>query len=147
MVSTPIAPAAQNQAANVPPPPPPFLQPTLQPGMPYLYSKSPPHTFPVLYNGPVSLYSEYVGNPYNNVTEGPKEVDENSTNLDVNKNNDLVEGDSPNNNTNVFQSSNYFSSDAGTDLIPPGSEILFGTEQGNFTIPTSTNSDIKTSDV
>ncbi|KAJ3644551.1 hypothetical protein Zmor_022276 [Zophobas morio] len=142
MVSTPIAPTPQ----NVPPPPPPFLQPTLQPGMPYLYSKNQSHTFPVLYNSPVSLYSEYVGNPYNNV-EAPKEVDENSVNmLDVNKNNDLVD-DGPNNNTNVFQSSNYFNATPGTDFIPPGSEILFGTEQ-NFAIPTTcTNNDIKSSDV
>ncbi|XP_044272751.1 Golgi-specific brefeldin A-resistance guanine nucleotide exchange factor 1 [Tribolium madens] len=135
MVSTPIA--------SAPPPPPPFLQPTLQPGMPYLYAKNQSHTFPVLYNSPVSLYSEYVGNPYNNATT----EEENAPNLlDVNKNNDLVESDAPNNNTNVFQSSNYFSSDSGGDFIPPGSEILFGTEQGNF-IPVCTNSDIKTSDV
>ncbi|RZC32907.1 Sec7 domain containing protein [Asbolus verrucosus] len=159
MVSTPIASTPQNQLPNVPPPPPPFLQPTLQPGMPYLYSKNQPHTFPVLYNSPVittaapteiqpvSIYAEYMGNPYN-ITEGAKDIDENAIHLlDVNKNNDLVEEDNPNNNTNVFQSSNYFSTDSGPDFIPPGSEILFGTEQGCFTIPACTNNDIRTSDV
>lgn len=138
MVSTPIASAP-------PPPPPPFLQPTLQPGMPYLYTKNQSHTFPVLYNTPVSIYSEYVENPYNNVSEEVKEEENTQNLLDVNKNTDLVDSDTPNNNTNVFQSSNYFSTDSG-DFIPPGSEILFGTEQGNF-IPSCTNNDIKTSDV
>lgn len=61
----------------------PLLQPTLQPGMPYMPNLFVPaglqHTFPVLYNQqpvvpattpptevqPTSLYAEYMGNPYN----------------------------------------------------------------------------------
>ncbi|XP_045476199.1 Golgi-specific brefeldin A-resistance guanine nucleotide exchange factor 1 [Harmonia axyridis] len=61
----------------------PLLQPTLQPGMPYMPNlfvpAGPHHTFPVLYNQqpvvpattpptevqPMSLYAEYMGNPYN----------------------------------------------------------------------------------
>ncbi|KAL3273590.1 hypothetical protein HHI36_015022 [Cryptolaemus montrouzieri] len=61
----------------------PLMQPTLQPGMPYMPNIFIPsdqqHTFPVLYNQqpivpattpptevqPMSLYAEYMGNPYN----------------------------------------------------------------------------------
>lgn len=60
----------------------PIMQPTLQTGMPYMpnffsQASTGQHTFPVLYNSPVpatavptevqpvSLYAEYMGNPYN----------------------------------------------------------------------------------
>lgn len=150
MVSTPIG--------STPPPPPTFYnQPTLQPGIPYLYTESQNHTFPVLYNktavgintipitevqqqSPPSLFSDYIDNPYN-LPESMKEDEESSANaVDVNKNNDLVvERDVPNNNTNVFQSSNYFNSDFTSEIIPPGSEILFGAEKLSKDVPITTN--------
>lgn len=131
MVSTPIPPSS---VANLPPPPPP--PPFIQSGQhPYLYHpKNQGHTFPVLYSSPVittsgptevqpvSLYSEYMGNPY--------ESTEN-----VNKS-DVVD-----NSNNVFQSSNYFGGESTSDFIPPGSEILYGTETSNFTIPVCVNND------
>lgn len=139
-----------------------MLQPTLQPGLPYmsnLFPSQTSHAFPILYNGPfppststtsevqpVSLYSEYLGNPYNtitkteqsdvkdsadNVNSGPNDSHEIvSTNIDVNRNNNsnnsannLMEN---NNSTIFFQSSNYFSNVSNTNFIPVGSEVLFG---------------------
>lgn len=124
------------------------------------------HTFPVLYTNPlittsplevqpVSLYSEYVNNPYNrsgevdNAEGNEKITNVNAlweqylqqkqnlqcqTNLDGNKN--LSETTTE---TDVFRSSNYFNSD--TNAIPPGSEILFGAAQGQTAnIPNITTS-------
>ncbi|KAJ8916109.1 hypothetical protein NQ315_004476 [Exocentrus adspersus] len=76
----------------------PIMQPTLQTGMPYMpnfFSPTPAgqHTFPVLYNSPVpatstptevqpvSLYAEYMGNPYN--SPSPDVIDH-GINSDVN---------------------------------------------------------------
>lgn len=122
------------------------------------------HTFPVLYTNPlitttsplevqpVSLYSEYINNPYNNSQSSE------TTNLLDNANNvdggvqitnvnvlweqylqqkqtlqcqgGLVDGNknlSEENRTDMFRSANYFNSDS--NVIPPGSEILFGATQ------------------
>lgn len=152
-----------------------LMQPTLQPGLPYmsnLFPSQQSHSFPILYNGPfppttsttsevqpVSLYSEYLGNPYNTtsvpqntITETPPLVeteivvdsgvssniisDLNSShqitnsNIDMNRNSsnninssNFIEN---NNSTIFFQSSNYFNSGSSSNVIPVGSEILFG---------------------
>lgn len=148
---------------------PPFLtnqstmmQPTLQPGLPYMSNLFPSqanHSFPILYNGPfppststtsevqpVSLYSEYLGNPYNSVTSTEQSVvKENadnansnlddgqqfvSTNTEINRNsniNNSTNNITENNNSTIFfQSSNYFSNVSNTNFIPVGSEVLFG---------------------
>lgn len=146
------------------------MQPTLQMGMPYmpnLFSPAPTsqHTFPVLYNSPVpatttptevqpvSLYAEYLGNPYNvptpdvynlerkgevNAENSPSNANVESQsvpvtniNLDLNKNNSQTSGAvvKNNNSTNFFQSSNYFGNSTAAGCIPVGSEILFGVEQ------------------
>lgn len=149
-----------------------LMQPTLQPGLPYmsnLFPSQTSHSFPILYNGPfppststttevqpVSLYSEYLGNPYNtmsvqntptetgslteaepvnsvvpNSNSGPNDLHQliNST-IDINKNSshntsssNVIEN---NNSTIFFQSSNYFNSVPNSNIIPVGSEILFG---------------------
>lgn len=125
------------------------------------------HTFPILYNNsfitstpmevqPVSLYTEYIDNPYNLASKETKtvpvtpETPENNiaadtntlwaqylqqkqllqcqSNLDTNKNMQNKNNESVvNSNTDVFRSSNYFNQD--TNSIPPGSEILFGSGQ------------------
>lgn len=124
------------------------------------------HTFPVLYTNPlittsplevqpVSLYSEYVNNPYNRQSDEVAVVLDNAegneklsnvnalweqylqqkqnlqcqTNLDGNKNVSDTTTQHIENQTDVFRSSNYFDSD--TNAIPPGSEILFGAAQGH----------------
>ncbi|KAJ8926524.1 hypothetical protein NQ314_021126 [Rhamnusium bicolor] len=75
-------PQVSNNLPTIPNSTTPIMQPTLQTGMPYMpnFFTPPPmsqHTFPVLYNSPmipstttteiqpVSLYAEYMGNPYN----------------------------------------------------------------------------------
>lgn len=122
----------------------------------------PPHTFPILYNNsfitstpmevqPVSLYTEYIDNPYNLTSTEPKvapvtvttpesnlAADTNAlwaqylqqkqilqcqSNLDTNKN----KANESASNTDVFRSSNYFNTES--NAIPPGSEILFGSGQ------------------
>lgn len=96
------------------------------------------HTFPVLFNQPpqyvqhevqpTSLYSEYVQNPYNNgngvnfVYSNVTGPNESPTHLDANRNN----GEDK---RSVFQSSNYFYGGQQA-FIPPGSEILFGSDGG-----------------
>lgn len=138
-----------------------MMQPTLQPGLPYmsnLFPSQTSHSFPILYNGPfppststtsevqpVSLYSEYLGNPYNTVTRteqsdikeradnsnvSPDDSQFVSTNTDMNRNsnsnNNVNSGMENNNSTIFFQSSNYFSNVSNTNFIPVGSEVLFG---------------------
>lgn len=215
----PTAPPQQLLQSTVQPPIPlpalptsttPLVQhtvPNFQPTIPYISNmpnllvntlSSQGHTFPVLYSQPpteiqsISIYSEYLGNPYNNLvsretnvnctipnqniiidnqqpTPPPlqttnvvdvQELDNCNINLqsniqnslysldvnqqqsseDLNRNpqsNQTTSEDSVDNNlevqpncqTNIFQSSNYFRSDTGSDFIPPGSEILFTTEQ------------------
>lgn len=148
-----------------------LMQPTLQPGLPYMSNLFPSHTshsFPILYNGPfppssstttevqpVSLYSEYLGNPYNtmsvhntpaettvseadtahnavpNPNSGPSDLHQliNST-IDINKNSSHITSSSNvienNNSTIFFQSSNYFNNVPNSNIMPAGSEILFG---------------------
>lgn len=151
----------------------PIMQPTLQTGMPYMpnfFSHAPTsqHTFPVLYNSPVpatatptevqpvSLYAEYMGNPYNvpspdvynlggkgevnvenaspaNANVECEPVSVTNIDLDLNKNNSQPSGAvvKNNNTTNFFQSSNYFGNATAASCIPVGSEILFGVEQCN----------------
>lgn len=139
-----------------------MMQPTLQPGLPYmsnLFPSQTSHSFPILYNGPfppsssttsevqpVSLYSEYLGNPYNSVTNTEqneaKEGEDNANsipdesqqiscpNTDINRNsnssNSTNNVSENNNSTIMFQSSNYFSNVSNTNFIPAGSEVLFG---------------------
>lgn len=150
-----------------------LMQPTLQPGLPYmsnLFPSQQSHSFPILYNGPfppttsttsevqpVSLYSEYFGNPYNTtsvpqntITETPPLMEteiivdsgvptnDNSdtshqiinSNIDMNRNSSINANNSifieNNNSTIFFQSSNYFNSVPSSNVIPAGSEILFG---------------------
>lgn len=131
--------------------------------------KSPGHTFPVLYQNPlitttsplevqpVSLYSEYISNPYNS-RQSPEDnanVDNavqisnvnvlweqylqqkqnlqcQQGNLDGNKNKE--------NRTDMFKSANYFNQDV--SVIPPGSEILFETttQEQAANIPNITSS-------
>lgn len=180
MVSTPIGnseimPVVSSTALPIiPNSTTPIMQPTLQPGMPYmpnyftspmpqLQNNSAQHTFPVLYNSPtiplttttevqpVSLYAEYIGNPYNNVNDGKTD----NENDDLNKNTDeMVENNntaSTTTTTNFFQSSNYFNIDANvSDSIPVGSEILFGVEQRQTNIkniPLNTNVETKTTEI
>lgn len=128
-------------------------------------------TFPVLYNNPlitttsplevqpVSLYSEYINNPYNRQSPEVAALDNASVeggaqitnvnvlweqylqqkqnlqcqaNLGINKSvNDENRTD------NMFKSANYFNTDS--NVIPPGSEILFGTTQA-ANIPNITSS-------
>lgn len=156
----------------------PIMQPTLQTGLPYmsnLFAPSPQtqHTFPVLYNSPMvipsttttevqpmSLYAEYIGNPYNIPSPDVYKLDvssellaenveskfpseESNFNVDLNKNTSIEEKRN-NNPANFFQSSNYFSNASAPNLIPAGSEILFGVEQANINlqnvnIPITTN--------
>lgn len=175
MVSTPIPTITTTQQATI-------LQPTLQPGMPYMMPNlltnsssitTPPnygHTFPVLYSNnspvittasptevqPVSLYTDYVNNPYNNNNEtGPvisiPNIDDeeaieqqeqqsdpllllNSNNNNCNVGTVVVSTDEStasiinNTNNNFFQSANYFRTDTSANNTNfPGSEILFGT--------------------
>lgn len=126
------------------------------------------HTFPVLYNNPlitttsplevqpVSLYTEYINNPYNSQPSDVTVADNANldtsvqipnvnvlweqylqqkqnlqcqTSLDGNKNPSETTTQHIENRTDVFRSSNYFNTD--TNVIPPGSEILFGTPQGH----------------
>ncbi|CAG9763319.1 unnamed protein product [Ceutorhynchus assimilis] len=117
MVSTPIG-STQTPSTSI-------LQPTLQPGMPYMpnlltsanQQQGQQHAFPVLYNSPtvipstttteiqpLSLYAEFLGNPYN-----------------LDKNLEAVD----NAESNFFQSSNYFNN----TIMPAGSEILFGMDK------------------
>lgn len=149
MVSTPIGPTVVPEEAK---------QTHSKPNMLTNHN----HTFPVLYNNPlittttplevqpVSLYSEYVNNPYNVQTAEPiaeqasndngeqisnvnvlwqqylqqKQNLQCQTSLDGNRNvSEHIEC-----RTDVFRSANYFGSDS--NVIPPGSEILFGSEQG-----------------
>lgn len=137
-------------------------------------NKQKPHTFPVLYNNPlitttsplevqpVSLYSEYINNPYNQQQQQQQQTSDNAddggvqkitnvnvlweqylqqkqnlqcqASLDGNKN--LNEENSRTD--NMFRSANYFNNtDSG--VIPPGSEILFGGTQA-ANIPNITSS-------
>lgn len=187
MVSTPIvstqSPDVAEKLPNPPPSPPQvtvqqemnntfltnqttMMQPTLQPGLPYMSNLFPSqtgHSFPILYNGPfppststttevqpVSLYSEYLGNPYNtpgtrNTATEPSVVKETveitalhsnsgpneshpfvNSNIDLNSNSNNSTSIENNNSTIYFQSSNYFNNVSNTNFIPVGSEILFG---------------------
>lgn len=184
----------------------PLMQPTLQPGMPYMPNlfvpTGPQHTFPVLYNQqpvvpattpptevqPMSLYAEYMGNPYNvtpaenfkslerekQVThqnpDAQQRVDEleqitvsetcqtskvndndigKTVRMRVDNNNPDFEGATNNNGVTAsyFQSSNYFSSQIGKSSIPPGSEILYGTQGLKSSDGIYTNSGSKISDI
>lgn len=142
-------PPASIQPSNSPPQQTaqmPFYQPT----DPYIQNipnllgtqpSSPPgqHTFPVLYNAPqlqetdvqpLSLYSEYVDNPYNMSTLVAQEstVETQCTDV-INRNSVNLEGVSAEDyNTNMFQSSSYFASDSNTDFIS-GSEMLFACDK------------------
>lgn len=155
MVSTPIG-ATIEQKPSVPTPPIPPPQPIYSaietpvslpatpnsPGIPIyqpcvsyptktVYApNSQGHTFPVLYSTPpiststdiqpVSLYAEYMGNPYNNFITPQAQNDRISP---AESNNPPQSNVSE---SNVFQSSNYFSNVSTQMFIPPGSEILFG---------------------
>lgn len=134
-----------------------IMQPTLQPGLPYmsnLFPSQTSHSFPILYSGPfptstttttevqpVSLYSEYLGNPYNtppvpkanvemgNVTESDtqNQSELNLSNSDINKNNSSSTSVIDNNNSTIFfQSSNYFNNTPNSNFSPSGSDLLFG---------------------
>lgn len=129
------------------------------------------HTFPVLCGNPlittttplevqpVSLYSEYIDNPYNvhasqsredlSVLDGKPPVDASAlwaqylyqkhelqcqNKMDANRNTNEQHMNTAS--TDMFKSSNYFSIEA--NAIPPGSEILFGNGQG-ANIPVFTN--------
>ena len=169
-------PQVSNNLPSIPNSTTPIMQPTLQTGMPYMsnfFSPTPTsqHTFPVLYNSPmipsttptevqpVSLYAEYMGNPYNvpspdvynleathegnlenvsvSVSESYSAVNDTvshavtNVNLDANRNNSQANSEVTQNNnpTNFFQSSNYFNNTTTASYIPVGSEILFGLEQ------------------
>lgn len=123
------------------------------------------HMFPILYSQssidtqPTSIYSEYIGNPYNNVVnqenvdvnitstnrvnsqvpisnsemQNNQSLDNvNSTELNTSIDEDVNSNSECNQQTaNMFKSSNYFCSDSGNDFIPPGSEILFTSQQEN----------------
>lgn len=131
------------------------------------------HTFPILYNNPfitttsplevqpVSLYSEYIDNPYNvqstnaNESESKLAADTNAlwaqylyqkqvlqcqNNYDANKNPpENIQQHIDSGSTEVFRSSNYFGTDS--NVIPPGSEILFGNSQ-NINIPVFPNPNV-----
>ncbi|KAF5306262.1 hypothetical protein FQA39_LY08960 [Lamprigera yunnana] len=166
MVSTPIG--APTYTENIP-----HLQTTLQTlqppsNVPYspnllVNTSSQGHTFPVLYNNsfmetqPVSLYSEYISNPYNLENKNENVV------VDTDHSNSppqIVQNEDCNSNTpcedkevletsetHIFQSANYFLSNISSELIPPGSEILFASEEStqnslNYNIPIIPNSSI-----
>lgn len=143
IIATPPAPI---QPSNTPPQQTaqvPFYQPIQNiPNLLGTQPSSPPvqHTFPVLYNAPqlqetdvqpLSLYSEYVDNPYNMstlVAQVPT-VETQSTDV-INRNSVNFEGVSAEDyNTNMFQSSSYFASDSSADFIPSGSEMLFACDK------------------
>ncbi|KAB0793293.1 hypothetical protein PPYR_12913 [Photinus pyralis] len=128
------------------------IQPTVPYAMPNLLvnSSNEGHTFPVLYNKsftesqPVSLYSQYIDNPYNcpppqnttatdndnsTVTQNDTTTDTNSKNIAEDNNSNYESNISEIQPNNIFQSANYFCS--GSEFIPPGSEILFASEQKN----------------
>lgn len=215
----PTLPPKQLHQSTVPPPIPlpplpnsttPIIQPMLpsfQPTVPYMPNlpnllvntpSNQGHTFPVLYGQgsaevqPISLYSEYIGNPYNNfaspeninctipnpnnvnydneqtsvsspvqtsvdfqvldnfnINSQPKNslnTDENEQpSEDLNKNTEgtpnvlepsyTVNSSSDvqhNYQTSIFQSSNYFCPDSSAEFIPPGSEMLFTSEQNSL---------------
>lgn len=134
---------------------------------------NPIHSFPVLYTTspmganlttlptdatptPISLYSEYMGNPYtlpNNAfsiygaqpllvyqNQPSERIESASSNTEIITNTTQFPNTELNQTdantvhpiaTNIFQSSNYFYNDANATNIPVGSEILFGT--GNKT--------------
>lgn len=129
------------------------------------------HSFPVLYTNspmgtslttipsdatpsPISLYSEYIGNPYTlpnnafsiygmqpllvyqnqqeeqkeeNVSVNSAEAALSDTQLTDGEINQLEKNSGHCAATNIFQSSNYFYTDTSASNIPVGSEILFGT--------------------
>lgn len=159
MVSTPIGSTTTSElkTTNIPippvPPPPPINSSVATTSMPILaqgisiyqqpcinyttnniYTPSTQgHTFPVLFNTPQittqtdvqqppSLYSEYIGNPYNNFTQQDNISDNASESVVSNQIDD----------TNMFQSSNYFSNTTKQVIIPPGSEMLFGEQNVNM---------------
>lgn len=101
---------------------------------------------------PVSLYNEFVGNPYNLPTNymygagqgqpvlvyqsQPSEENDDSEESNVpivehtpEKLDTFYENQSS---ANIFQSSNYFYTDSSNTNIPPGSEILFGTDKNTL---------------
>ncbi|KAK9887809.1 hypothetical protein WA026_000124 [Henosepilachna vigintioctopunctata] len=216
MVSTPIGPVIPSDMPQLAPPPPPpsqrtylhpqnvvplpvipnsttpLMQPTLQPGMPYMPNIFVPsgqqHTFPVLYNQqpivpattpptevqPLSLYAEYMGNPYNITPaenyrhiENDNQYDESKQNTvldtsgmsndnDVCRSINTVENNNPefermsNNNsvsTSYFQSSNYFGNQVNNSNIPPGSEILYGAQPTSNQDYVYSNSGSRISDI
>lgn len=124
------------------------------------------HTFPILYNTPqistggipltnpediqvqpVSLYAEYMGNPYNSFVTSPiRNIVTECDNVDEQQSTVITTSNSSNDGTmnsesnNAFQLSNYFTND--TNKIPPGSEMLFGQE--NLNVFNNTVSDIMT---
>lgn len=147
MVSTPIpAPASPIKASPV------YAQAQYSSSIPLDISSQNhapnQHSFPVLYTtspmgtsktteatpSPISLYSEYIGNPYtlpNNAFSVygsqpflvyQQEQTETST-----ENSNSDKNDTETVPANIFQSSNYFYTDPNTANIPVGSEILFGT--------------------
>lgn len=157
MVSTPIgAPTytetyMPNTQASITSPPS-NTQPTAPQYVPNLLvnTSSQGHTFPVLYNNtyadtqPVSLYSEYIGNPYNfeqtetvntlvndvspTITQNDYASNSNPETEDSNSN-PVIQSTCETTETNIFQSANYFCSTNESEFIPPGSEILFTPEQ------------------
>lgn len=137
MVSTPIGPTVISEDKQAPKP------------------TSPGHTFPVLYNNPlitttsplevqpVSLYSEYINNPYNRQSSEIAASDNANVDSSVQLSNvnvlweqylqqkqnlqcqASVDGNkNEDSRTDMFRSANYFNTDS--NVIPPGSEILFG---------------------
>lgn len=104
------------------------------------------HSFPVLYTSPpiganlpteatptpISLYSEYMGNPYTLSSNtfsvyGPQPMLVYPNLSDTSDSIVQTAADMSNAETNIFQSSNYFYTDPNSTNIPVGSEILFGT--------------------
>lgn len=161
----------------------PSYSPTLQPQfVPNILGNQPnqTHTFPVLYNNPlitttsplevqpVSLYSEYIDNPYNAVTSLEANNSDNAniseqtapvadvnalwaqylyqkqnlqyqSDLDSNKN---VNESSVQHIDNKLKSDVFKSSNyfsMEAGAIPPGSEILFGAGQASANIPSFPN--------
>lgn len=159
-------------------------------------NQSPPlvsQAYPVLYTtpqsnasvpinvtqSPVSLYSEYMGNPYNlqnnyNIysSQSPlivyqsqqpdttlEKIPYTPASSDTNLNNEQVTNEpaasqieqqeyyeSPQT-ANIFQSSNYFYTDPNATNIPPGSEILFGSEKNASSNVLFFDSGIKNNDI
>lgn len=142
-----FAPAVQNESLSI------------QTSRSLLYSNTQPSISPPVAQqettstvSPVSLYTEFIGNPYNLPTNylygagqgqpvlfyqsQPSEEDDVSEESNIpivehtpEKTDTFYENQSS---TNIFQSSNYFYTDSSNTNIPPGSEILFGTDKNTL---------------